>query len=104
MIDPTLPSGRWEEQIFQTANCSGGRQEGKQDFAGRVSIRKYTNNVPTIMPERYFSSVALSFLPAPQFANVVDMSLTMYFIWKVSLSLQRAAGTQESQIPQSSTF
>lgn len=74
----------------------GGRRENRTwqvAFLSRIGQIMFTIS----MTERCWDSAALSSLPAPQLAEVVYISLTMYFI-------QGAAGTQKGQIPQGSTF
>lgn len=57
----------------------GGKRENRTSqvafLSGNTQIT-YT----TSTPERYFSAVALSFLPYPQLAIVVYITLTMYFV------------------------
>lgn len=54
-----------------------GRQEGKQDFAGSVSSGNTQIAYTTITPERQLSSVALTFLAAPQFASITYISFNV---------------------------
>jgi len=83
-MDHTLPSGRWEEQIFRLLIAQNIAVWGGEKENGTLQVAFLSRNTqltyPTSRPERYFSSVALSFLPAPPFASVVHISLTMYFI------------------------